>query len=91
MLFPDGDDQIDDDADVEQEEREPQGSRFLGDLVDLEGDQRAGGDHDEIAGPGVFEDQADSLDQMQDGVKECAGLDGSKVGRSMPVSLVITS
>ena len=90
VFFSQSHDQINDNADVEKEERESQGGRFAGRSRRSRTGQRAGGDHNEIARPGLLENQADSLERMQNGVKERASLDGTKAGWIKPVSSEIT-
>ena len=72
---PQVEDQVDDDRDVDDEEGNPDGGESAGDLVDLEWDERAGGDDDEVLGPVVAKDQAGALDRVEGGVEERAHLE----------------
>ena len=73
------DDQVDDNTEVHDQDGDAQQAVFLHDLVDLEWNQRAGGEDDEVSGPVALEDQADSLDQVQDARKRKC-LPGSRGG-----------
>ena len=76
VVFAQLDDQIDDDARIQNQESDPRWTSLLEDFVELEGDQRAGGEDDEVSRPIAFENQSDPLDQVKYGIKEGASLDG---------------
>ena len=74
MLLVQRDDEINDDADVQDEERDPEEGELAGHFIDFEWDQRARGDDDEIPGRVALEDQADPFDGVQQGIEEGARL-----------------
>ena len=78
VVFSQLDDEVNDNGDVGDQQGDPDQAVFLHDFVDFEWNERAGGEYDEVSGPVALEDEADALDQVQDGVKESACLDGAE-------------
>src|SRR5579883_1540308 len=79
-ILPQGDDQVDHDRDVHEKDPGPDVGELPDELVDLEGDERASGDDDQVLGPVIAEDQPDPLDRVERGVEERADLQGAELG-----------
>ena len=79
VVLPELNDQVGENAEVHDEYQNAQPAVFLDDLIDLERNERARGDDDEVSGPVVFENQPDALDEVQERVKESASLNGTEM------------
>src|SRR6185312_13651189 len=72
---PPGDDQVDHQGQVDQEEDDPGYGDLVGQVVDLVGEAERGDDHREVLAPALLQPQPDALDDLQQRVDQDAGRD----------------
>src|SRR5205814_1986643 len=70
-----GDDQVDHQGQVDQEEQHPGDGDPVGQVVDLVGQPERGDDHREVLAPALLQPQPDALDDLQQRVEQDAARD----------------